>query len=178
MLDDEHLWEMVGGRAFRAHIVVLLAFLVLLGCRVTRASPTPQRTAVASLTVAAATETPAPTDTRPPIATATITLTPTPGITLRVAVAAANFRAGPGTHYGILDVLTYDTAVTILGRTADGAWFNVVTENGRRGWLGARVVYYEDPAASQEVETVVTMPPAPPTPSPPPTWTPAPAGGV
>lgn len=172
----ESLPKIEDGRAIFGLAVSLFTLIVAIGCGGTTASATPESTATnpPATATASPSRTAGPTSTKPPIATPTITPTPTPGITLHVAVTAANFRAGPGTQYGVLEVLPYNTAVTILGRTEDRAWFNVMTENGRRGWLGASVVYYADPAQSQQVETVATMPPPPATPAPPPTWTPGP----
>ena len=172
----DRLRETARGPALLSLAATLFAlFVALAGCATTAPS-TPESTATdpPATRTPTATNTPAPTNTQPPIPTATITLTPTPGIKLRVNVTAANFRAGPGTHYRILDVLPYDTELTVIGRTEDRAWLNVITGDGERGWLGASVIYYVDPAQSQQVETVSTAPPPPPTPVPPPTWTPAP----
>jgi uncharacterized protein YraI len=49
-------------------------------------------------------------------------------------------RAEPGTAGDVLTYLDANTPLTIVGRTADSAWVQVVTSDGQTGWLAVQYV--------------------------------------
>lgn len=51
-----------------------------------------------------------------------------------------NLRAGPGLHRGTLAWLPERTVLRVIGRTADNAWLEVVTQFHQRGWVAAQHV--------------------------------------
>jgi hypothetical protein len=99
---------------------------------------------------------------------------------------SANLRAGPGTVYGIEGQLKSGDQLPLLGRTADGLWYQV-QDRGRFAWISASLVSTNRSLA--DIPVVTDLPPTPtatatsvptrtptPTATPPPTWTPTPVG--
>ena len=84
-----------------------------------------------------------------PTSTASPTLAPTATPTLTVQVAATGgglrLRDTPGTAGEVIRELEALTLLTVVGRTADSAWLQVVTPAGEQGWVNA---IYVDLAAS------------------------------
>lgn len=82
-----------------------------------------------------------PTATPQPTGTATPTLAPTatPTITVQVAESASGLRlrATPGTAGEVIRELAALTVLQVLGRTADSAWLEVLTDAGDHGWVNA-----------------------------------------
>ncbi len=104
------------------------------------------------------TPTPPPTSTSPP------TTAPQPALQ---AVADVNVRGGPGTIYPILGLLrTGDTAV-VVGRSADGGWWQILFPPNTAGVAWVAGSYVQANAAAGNVPVVAG-------PSPPPTNTPLP----
>jgi uncharacterized protein YraI len=94
---------------------------------------------------------PAASPTSSPAATATPTATPsaTAMVAARVAETGAGLRlrASPGTAGEILRELEALTPLSVVGRTEDGTWLEVMTAAGERGWVSAVYVTVEgDPA--------------------------------
>jgi uncharacterized protein YraI len=115
--------------------------------------------------VAGATSTP----TQPPGATATATTQPgeTPKPTLPTqaalqAVTLVNVRTGPGTEYPAIGQLKAGDTALVTGRSADGAWWQIVfpPNTSGLGWLSAAYVQANQQAASVPI---VAGPPLPPT---------------
>lgn len=148
----------------------------------------------------APTDTPVPpTDTPTPEPTATPTDTPEPTATptetplaqpQAVAGSAINVRGGPGTAFAVVGQLQPGRPVDILGRNADGAWWQVLLGNGNEGWVAASVVDVTGPvdgvAVAANIPVAPTQAPRPtaapatqPTAAPAvqPTQAPAPSGG-
>jgi uncharacterized protein YraI len=97
---------------------------------------------------------------------------PPSGAPVAIAVEAVNVRSGPGTNYPVLVVAPAGAAGEVSGKSADGAWWQVVistdyTPTGS-GWVSASYVI----TRNTESVPVVEAPPAPPTVGP----TPPPAG--
>jgi competence ComEA-like helix-hairpin-helix protein len=64
--------------------------------------------------------------------------TPTPAPTDHPTATVnrnANLRAGPGSHFDVVDQLDKGTPVTPLGRNEIGDWIYVRTIRGQRGWI-------------------------------------------
>ncbi len=105
------------------------------------------------------------------------TLTPTPALSPTpfaiVRVEALNVRAGPGTGYPIVGRLTAGDSVDIVGRSADGAWWQIRYARGQGGWVSGALVQAQ--GALNDVPVITDVPAPPPTPTPrPPTPTPIP----
>jgi len=58
--------------------------------------------------------------------------------TATVLADRLNLRAGPGANEPVQGVLRQGQQVQVLGRSADGAWWQVQTAAGDRGWAAAR----------------------------------------
>jgi uncharacterized protein YraI len=111
-----------------------------------------------------------------PEAPATIPPQPPPaGVPTAMAVDYVNVRSGPGTSYPVLGVASPGASAEVSGKSADGAWWQVVipaqyTVDGY-GWVSASYVV----TTNTESVPVVEAPPAPPvveaTPPPPATGT-------
>lgn len=86
----------------------------------------------------------APTATRAPTSTSSPSLTPTatPGLPAQVIESGAGLRlrASAGTAGEIIRELAALTVLVVLGRTEDGAWLEVTTDSGERGWVSAAYV--------------------------------------
>ncbi len=124
---------------------------------------------------------PAPaTPTFTPTATATETTTatssPTPIPQVEIAVSSASLRQGPGTAFPILRYLYEGDVVAVLAKdTPLGDWYNVLLDDGSRGWLASVAVRPVDEASMNNVGIAVTLPARPTnTPTPTPTNTPTP----
>lgn len=95
-------------------------------------SNTPTLTSTATPTIS-----PTPSNTYTPTATLTQTVTKTPTPATPIAQPSNNIvmRVGPGNQFAkITDVRAGET-LNIIGISADGLWFRVVTANGLRGWV-------------------------------------------
>lgn len=136
----------------------------------------PTHTSTATATAVPPTETPTPEPTATPTETPQPTATPTETAVAQPqasTTSAINVRSGPGTGYPVVAQLQPGRPVDILGRDADGAWWQVLLGNGDEGWVAASVVDVSGPV--DEVEVAANIPPAPvqPTPRPQPTAAPA-----
>ena len=78
---------------------------------------------------------------------------PTPVPLTPTTNAAANLRGGPGTDYPIVAGTTQGQAVTLIGQSADGAWFQL---DGGTAWIFSLLV--DNPTANLPV---VAAPPLP-----------------
>ncbi len=130
--------------------------------------------------LAPATETAEPTVMATESASSTPTVTPTALPQVRVIVASASLREGPGTNYGIVTFLEAGDVVTVIAiNREEGNWYNVQTEDGLFGWLSISVSEAVDgtETAVTAVPTAATIPASPiptSTPTPTPTLTPSP----
>jgi uncharacterized protein YgiM (DUF1202 family) len=146
-------------------IFLTVLTLVLTACGRKGQTPDAEATAQAELAATSAaqpadtpTPLPAPTDTPspvPPTDTPAPTATPIPptppplgvGSTPVVVVAPSavvttegvvlNVRGGPGTDYALVGGLQPGTELTLLARSADGAWFQIAfpADSDGRGWV-------------------------------------------
>ena len=101
-------------------------------------------------------------------------------------IEEAKLRAGPGSLYDALGELAAGVEATILGRDLVWSWYNVLLDDGRRGWLPGVALLLLDPNAQAGIEPAATIPGPPvtarpttlaglPTLAPPATFTPLPA---
>ncbi len=79
---------------------------------------------------------------------------PTPAPLAATTNAAANLRGGPGTDYPIGGGTTQGQTITLVGQSADGAWYQL---EGGTAWIFALLV--DNPPANLPV---VEAPPLPP----------------
>jgi len=77
-----------------------------------------------------------------------------------------NIRSGPGTNYPVIGGLTPDTRVEIVGRNADGDWWQVLYGDDATGWLSAPLVAVEGDASLVTVAVDIPVPPPAATPAP------------
>jgi serine/threonine protein kinase len=128
-----------------------------------------------------ATFTPTPTET----ATATFTPSPTPIPQVEIFVSSASLRQGPGTIYPILRYLYEGEVVGVIGQDSPaGEWYNVILDDGSRGWLAAIACRWVDDSSKNNIPIAATIPVRPtntptstPTNTPTPTFTPTPNPG-
>jgi len=98
------------------------------------------------------TRTPLPTFTFTPTLTLTIappTESPTPTMTPTIvgivsSVQLVNVREGPGVSFSALDAVEPGTGLVIVGQDASGDWYNVRFDDGREGWISARLMFIPD----------------------------------
>ncbi len=102
------------------------------------ATPVPSRTPLPTFTFTP-TETPIP---------PTPTLSPTPTMTPTIvgiiqSLQRVNVREGPGTEFRELAALAPGTGVQVIGQNPDATWYNVRLEDGREGWVAARLLFLQ-----------------------------------
>lgn len=90
------------------------------------------------------------------------------GYLASINISSANLRRGPGTAYESTGVVLRDDVLQVVGRSTDGEWLVVLTPDGEEGWLATSLM---DTEIDLDQLTAV---PAPPTPIPVNTATPAP----
>jgi hypothetical protein len=76
------------------------------------------------------------------VSTATMSASPT-GATppnAIVTVSALNVRAGPGTIYQRIGVVSRSDQLTVIGQADNCTWLKVITPTGIEGWVAARYV--------------------------------------
>jgi uncharacterized protein YraI len=119
---------------------------------VTNPTTTPEPTTAPSvpltLTIAPPvipTSTPVPPSTSTPAILSTIAPAPTlvpssPPPTAQVCANCGNLRlrTSPGTAGTVTEYLEANTPVTIIGRTTDNTWVQIVLTDGKSGWVSAR----------------------------------------
>ncbi len=133
--------------------------------------------------LATPTFTPSPTETPSP----TFTASPTPIPQVVISVSSASLRQGPDTVYPILRYLYEGDILGVIAKDdLEGDWYNVVLDDGTRGWVAAIACRFLDENSINFVTVAATVPPRPtntPTPTPSntptatPTFTPEPGGG-
>ncbi len=164
-------------------ITALCLALLLAACTtppvtIVIASPTPTHTPVIGEAEVVPTATPLVAATQPtlpptgPAATSTpVPVDTTPRVTANNS--AVNLRLGPGTHYEVVSVLPQGQSLEIVGRSADSAWWQVISPAGLL-WIAAGVTTASN--ITPDIP-IVSAPPPPtntPTPTPPPLPTPTP----
>lgn len=77
-----------------------------------------------------------------------------------------NLRTGPGVNFGIITSLLRNSAVTMIGRTSDASWIQVVIPGGAQGWMRSRFLLTNTPVGNLPI-TFNTTPVPPPVPQPP-----------
>lgn len=140
--------------------------------------PTATETAV----LATATTTPPPSPTATATATSTVTPSPTqtatPSPTLqpraRVVFSSISVRNGPGTHYDTIAFMEEGETAVIIGRSDNQEiWYNILLDNGTRGWIASSVSETDNNTDPLTIPVAATIPPSP-TPTATPTATPTP----
>jgi LysM repeat protein len=88
------------------------------------------------------------------------------GSTAWVNTGRLNLRAGPGVNYNIILSLLRNSAVTMIGRTADATWIQVIVPGGTQGWMRSRFLLPSTPIGNLPITWAtppVPLPPVPPT---------------
>lgn len=113
-------------------------------------SPSATRTITPVATAVPPEPTATPTPAASPTATATQppTLTPTPTPTpaapsARVLAEPVNLRSGPGTDFPPLGIARLGEVYALLGRSADGEWYQVCCVRNAPAWINAGLVATE-----------------------------------
>ncbi len=133
--------------------------------------PTSTPTSLPPTNTPAPTATPTPlppTATPTPLPTATPTVTPVPAQAV-IGAQGQNLRAGPGADYPVVAAAKSTEKFTIVGKTADGAWWQVCCagEKKETAWVRATAVKTEGDLSA--VAVIADIPTPPPTPTPKPT---------
>lgn len=156
-------------------ILIVLALALLAACGGSPAAPTatlgptnsPMPTDTLTPTdmpIPTNTPTVVPTDTPTPQPTATPTLrptdTPTPTPQPQATIKQdGNLRGGPGTVYPVVGKAVKGDVLPLVGRSKDGAWFEVQLKNGKPAWIAASLVLLN--VATDSVPLEQTIPPTP-----------------
>ncbi|MFQ5613537.1 MAG: FHA domain-containing protein [Anaerolineae bacterium] len=77
-----------------------------------------------------------------------------------------NVRLGPGTGYSVVGLLEAGETVDIVGKNAEGTWWQIVFPDGPggRAWIAARFAPADNPALVPIIETPTPVPTGTPTP--------------
>jgi uncharacterized protein YgiM (DUF1202 family) len=65
------------------------------------------------------------------------TAAPTPWARVSANAEGLRLRQAPGTAADVIRQLAAGTPLTVVGRTADNAWLQVITPQGEKGWVAA-----------------------------------------
>lgn len=103
------------------------------------------------------TNTVSPTGTIEATQTVTVSVTPLP-VGVHVVRQRIFMRSGPAINFRIEEYLDQGTAVTVLGQTPSGEWFNIELADGRTGWVYSEMVESPADEAPEDIPEVVTMP--------------------
>lgn len=114
---------------------------------------TGQETPTATDTAVTSTSSPSPT----PSPTPAVTLSPT-AVGVSVVRQLVFMRSGPAINFRIVEYLTQGTAVTVLGRTESGEWYNVQLADGRTGWVFSEMVAPPTAGETPDIPLVGTIP--------------------
>lgn len=74
-----------------------------------------------------------------------------PNILVNPLSAAVNIRRGPGITYEIVGVLNKNATAKVLARDETGSWYNIIANNGLKGWVAANLVQVTSGQAAQIV---------------------------
>lgn len=91
--------------------------------------------AIAPQVATSTTEAPTATPTTPPVATDIPTTAPPAKPKLVVNSGDVNVRAGPGTSFEILQMVDRGQEYDLVGKNADGDWWQVCCVDGKTGWI-------------------------------------------
>ncbi len=83
---------------------------------------------------------------------------PTPVPKVVVSAAAANVRTGPGTEYGLAGAVNQGQAFDVVGKNADGTWWQFCCVNGQQAWVFGELVSVEN---ADGVTVAQDIPPTP-----------------
>jgi serine/threonine protein kinase len=102
--------------------------------------------------------TPSPTETPSP----TFTASPTPIPQVMISVSSASLRQGPDTVYPIMRYLYEGDILGVIAKDdLEGDWYNVVLDDGSRGWVAAIACRFLDENSINVVAVAATIPPRP-----------------
>lgn len=159
--------------------IILPLILLLTGCNLQAAPPSPTTTlpawptitAVPTVVLPTATVTllpPTPRPTATPLPTMTPTLLPTGTPTARPSGEVAEGRGGlrirqdPDAESWVLGNLPEDMTITIVGRTGDNYWLEVETPDGVIGWTWGSYITHAVDLTTIPVTSDVLQPTTPP----------------
>lgn len=127
------------------------------------AAPSETATPTASPTELLATASPTATATATALPTETATATPLPQV--RIVFSSASVRNGPGVIYETVAYMLEGETAVVIGRnqTAD-LWYNIILDNGTRGWVAGSVIEGVSQNDLNNIPVASTIP-APPTPT-------------
>ncbi|MBE7529009.1 MAG: SH3 domain-containing protein [Chloroflexi bacterium] len=107
----------------------------------------------ATNTAVPAAQSPSPTSSPTPV----VTQSPTP-VAVQIVRQLVFMRSGPAINFRIVEYLAQGTAVTVLGRTESGEWYNVQLADGRTGWINSQMVAAMAAGEALEIPLVGTIP--------------------
>lgn len=147
----------------RPMIVVLSIVASMLACNLQPTGSQPQDVNPAAISASdtpVATQAPAATSTETavpaPTDTPTITPTATPSVPMVTPLKdAVNCRLGYGTEYEQLAGLAIGAFAQIVGKSSDGAWWQILSSGGEKCWVAASVT-----VVSGDISGVPVMPQA------------------
>ncbi len=97
-----------------------------------------------------------------PTVTPTNTATPTPVPQIEIFLSSGSLRQGPSTSYPILRFLFQGDVVAVLAKDSlEGEWFNIILDDGTRGWIAASVSRLLDNNSIDNIPVAATIPPRP-----------------
>lgn len=83
--------------------------------------------------------------------------TPTP-LPRLVSSGAANARSGPGTDYGLVGAINQGESFDVIGKNADGTWWQFCCVNGQQAWVFNDLVTVENAASVPVAQNIPAAP--------------------
>ena len=142
-------WPLLGS-FFGLFMGGIFLFLAL-----TASNHPPKLISTATATIVAPSEIPTQQPTLTPAPSKTPQPTAASQVKASVQNAGVNVRSGPGTTFDVIGGLVTNDVVTVVGRTSDGSWLEIVTSKGLKGWVYAAVVSVTGTTSNLPVVTPV-----------------------
>jgi cell division septation protein DedD len=112
-----------------------------------------------------------------PAGAAPVAAAPALTASLKVETDIINVRSGPGTGFGLVGTANLGERFEIVGRNAEGTWYQICCVNGQQGWVSGELTDEENEELAQVVAAPTAAPvaqaPAEPAPTQPPAAAPA-----
>ena len=104
-----------------------------------------------------------PTETPEPPTPTSEPPTPTPSQPVAMPKQTINLRNGPGTAYAVIGSAKAGQTLEIVGKSADGTWWQVCCIGDKQAWLSAGLVTVQGETAGMPVPSNIPTPPPKPT---------------
>jgi len=84
---------------------------------------------------------------------------PPPNAKVKITADLIHLRAGPGTHFSVIERLSWGDTLELLGKLDDNSWLYLKTADGKTGWLSAKWVHLQGLNLEIDYVPIATSPP-------------------